>query len=95
MAISLPADVEATLQEQVERGRFATPVEALREAVRLLNISEDHMEFDAKLERARLRASTGPIIRWSDSTRDAIWSTVLESLNDSDFTYDPDVIPQQ
>jgi antitoxin ParD1/3/4 len=51
MAIQLPADIEARIQERVERGDFPDAGEVIREAMRLLDAQESQLEeLRAKLQ---------------------------------------------
>lgn len=44
ITVTLPAELEAFVQERVASGRFATPGEAVREGLRLLEAREQERE---------------------------------------------------
>jgi putative addiction module CopG family antidote len=66
MTIQLPADLEASIQEKVERGDFPDAGAVIREAMRLLDAEEQQL----KLLRAKLLSGLDQIDRgeWAPFT---------------------------
>ena len=93
MAIKLPPDIEATIQEQVERGRYTGVEEVVREALRLLTEYESRLdEIRAKVQIGVDEADRGEIDDWTPELRDRL-------RQEADLAYrheglpDPDVAP--
>ena len=64
MAITLPADVEASIRGKVERGDYPDAGEVVREALRLLDDEERKLaELRAKLQPAIDQLDRGQVRR--------------------------------
>jgi antitoxin ParD1/3/4 len=93
MSITYPPDIEATINKLVESGRYSDPIDALREAVRLLEERErQREELIAKLQVGIDQADRGEVDEWTPELRDRL-------IREADEMYlrgeepDPDVLP--
>jgi antitoxin ParD1/3/4 len=93
MSITYPADIEATLRQFVERGRYSDPVAALREAVRLLEESERQRDaLLAKIQVGIDQADRGELAEWTPELRERVRQSARRRAKLGEKP-DPDVCP--
>jgi Arc/MetJ-type ribon-helix-helix transcriptional regulator len=91
MAIPIPADVEASLRQFVERGQYDDPESALREAVHLLETQERRREeLRQKIRVGIEQVERGDVIEWSEELRAEIKASAIARAARGE-TPDPDV----
>lgn len=73
MTIQLPADVEASIRQQVERGRFPDAAEVVRAAMRLLDDQERQLaSLRAKLLVGLDQLDRGEGVEWTPALREQL-----------------------
>ena len=93
MTIQLPPDVEASIRQKIERGRFPDAVEVVREAMRLLDEQEDRLDaLRAKLQVGLDEADRGETDEWTPELRERLRREAHEMHRRGELP-DPDVGP--
>jgi len=93
MAIQLPAEIEASIRRQVERGRFPDAAGVVREAMRLLTEYESDLDsLRAKIDVGIDEADRGETDEWTPALRDRLRMDAHEMHRRGEFP-DPDVCP--
>ncbi len=93
MVIRLSPDVEASIRENVERGRFPDADEVVREALRLLDERESQLEaLRARLQIGLDELARGEGIEWTPSLMEELSRETDEMLRRGEHP-DPDVCP--
>jgi antitoxin ParD1/3/4 len=94
MSTAYPPDIEATINKLVESGRYSDPIDALREAVRLLEERERQREaLLAKLQVGIDQANRGELIEWTPELREEIKQSARRRAKLGEKP-NPDVCPQ-
>jgi putative addiction module CopG family antidote len=93
LSTNLPADIEATISNLVKSGRYSDPIDALREAVRLLEEREQQRDAHiAKLQVGIDQADRGELIDWTPELRGEIRRSARRRARAGDKP-NPDVCP--
>jgi antitoxin ParD1/3/4 len=93
MAIQLPPDLEARIQQKVAAGFFSDADEVVREAMRLLDAQERQLdELRAKLQVGLDQLARGERIVYTPSLMDEIMRDVEERFRRGERP-NPDVCP--
>ena len=91
--IQLPPDVAANIQQKVESGHFPDAGEVIREAIRLLDERDRHLEaLRAKLAVGLEEADRGEMDEWTPELRERLRREALEMYRRGEQP-DPDVCP--
>lgn len=93
MVIQLPPDVEASIRQQVEHGRFPDAADVLREAMRLLDEREQQLDaLRAKLQVGLDELDRGEGDAWTPELMERVSREADEMYRRGEQT-DPDVCP--
>ena len=93
MAIQLPPDIEARIQQKVAEGAFPDADEVIREAMRLLDAQQRQLqELRAKLQSGLDQLDRGEGIPFTPELMQKIRRDVAERYRRGDRP-DPDVCP--
>jgi len=93
MAISLPADVEASIRAKVERGDYPDAGEVVREALRLLDDHDRQLaELRAKLQVGIDELERGAWAEWTPELMDRLIREADEAYRSRERP-DPGVCP--
>ncbi len=93
MTIQLPADVEASIRQKVESGRFGDVGDVVRAAMRLLDEQERQLAtLRAKLQEGLEQADRGEWADWTPQLRERIRQSARRRRELGDQP-DPDVCP--
>ncbi len=91
MTIQLPADVEASIRQKVESGRFGDVGDVVRAAMRLLDEQERQLAtLRAKLQEGLEQADRGEWADWTPQLRERIRQSARRRRELGDQP-DPDV----
>lgn len=93
MSIQLPPDLEASIRQKIERGRFPDATEVVREAMRLLDDQERQLDtLRAKLQIGLDEADRGEVDEWTPDLRERLRREAWEMYQRGEHL-DPDVCP--
>ena len=93
MAIQLPPEIEASIYQLVERGRFPDATGVVREAMRLLDEHEHQLDdVRAKILGGVEEAERGETDEWTPELRDRLRREALEMVQRGEVP-DTDVWP--
>ena len=93
VTVQLPADIETSIRQDVERGHFPDAGEVVREAMRLLEEQERQLdELRAKLQVGLDELDRGEGIEWTPALREQIRREADEMYRRGELP-DPDVCP--
>jgi antitoxin ParD1/3/4 len=88
-----PPDIEASIRQKIERGRFPDVDEVLREAMRLLDDQERRLDaLRAKIQIGLDEADRGEMDEWTPELRERLWREADEMHRRGEQP-DPDVCP--
>ncbi len=92
MTVQLPPDVEASIRQKVESGRFPDAGEVMREAMRLLDERDRLQRLRASLIEAEAELDRGEGVEWTPALMDRL-KREADELHRQGAKPDPDVCP--
>ena len=72
MSVTLAPELEATIQEQIESGRYPGAIEVVREALRLLEERDRLDHLRALIAEAEAEVARGEVVAWTPDLHNRI-----------------------
>ena len=92
MTIQLPADVEASIRQQIEHGRFPDATDVVREAMRLLEARERQLDaLRAKIQIGLDELDRGEGVEWTPALMEQLRREAKRCCGRLASKPDPDV----
>jgi putative addiction module CopG family antidote len=92
MALILPPELDALVQEKVEAGPYSSPAEVIAEALRLLEERDRRERLRASLDEADAEIDRGDSAEWTPDLMERLIREADE-LHRQGVQPDPDVVP--